>query len=228
MARIRTIKPEFFTSSDIIELKPIERLVFVSLWCEADREGRLKWNPRTLKFRYFPADNCDIEDIGKRLIELGLISIYTVDGKEYAEVCNFHVHQVINNRESDSLLPSVSDASSTRESGAQAEGKGKEGKGKEGKGREPAITRPDNVDEQVWKDFEKLRKSKRAPITQTAIDGIISEADKAGVSLNDALIVCCKNGWQGFNANWNHGFGKPQQGKVQRNGFAETDYSGEL
>lgn len=43
MARIRTIKPEFFTSEDIVSLSPLARLFYVSLWCEADREGRLDW-----------------------------------------------------------------------------------------------------------------------------------------------------------------------------------------
>ena len=41
MARIRTIKPEFFTSDDICALSPRARLLYVGLWCEADREGRL-------------------------------------------------------------------------------------------------------------------------------------------------------------------------------------------
>ena len=43
MARIRTIKPEFFTSDDICALSPLARLLYVGLWCEADREGRLVW-----------------------------------------------------------------------------------------------------------------------------------------------------------------------------------------
>ena len=45
MARIRTIKPEFFTSDDICALSPLARLLYVGLWCEADREGRLVWTP---------------------------------------------------------------------------------------------------------------------------------------------------------------------------------------
>jgi hypothetical protein len=46
MARIRTIKPEFFTSEDIVSLTPLARLFYVSLWCEADREAR-----RRLQYR---------------------------------------------------------------------------------------------------------------------------------------------------------------------------------
>jgi len=61
---------------------------------------------------------------------------------------------------------------------------------------------PDGVPKTVWQDFQKLRKAKRAPITDTAIDGIRLEAEKAGMSLGDALAMCCKRGWQGFEAAW--------------------------
>lgn len=129
MARIRTIKPEFFTSADIVCMTPLSRLFYASLWCEADREGRLKWDTRTLKLRYFPADNCDIDAMAQELIDNSMIVIYEVDGKQYAEIPSFKTHQVINNRESESCLPSrVKDASPR----VQGEGKGKEGKGKEG------------------------------------------------------------------------------------------------
>ena len=39
VARIRTIKPDFFTSEDIVVLTPWARLLYIALWCEADREG---------------------------------------------------------------------------------------------------------------------------------------------------------------------------------------------
>jgi len=134
MARIRTIKPEFFTSEDIFGMTPLARLFYVSLWCESDRLGRLEWKPGTFKARYLPADNCDINELGAELVERGLIILYTVNGKQYAEIPTFTEHQVINNRESLSTIPArVVDASFTRESAVKAEGKeGREGKGREG------------------------------------------------------------------------------------------------
>jgi hypothetical protein len=51
-------------------------------------------------------------------------------------------------------------------------------------------------------DFLQIRKAKKAPLTQTAVDGIQREADKAGISLGDAIRACCEFGWQGFNAGW--------------------------
>lgn len=135
MARIRSIKPEFFTSADIVSLTPLARLFYVSLWCEADREGRLSWNLRTFKLRYFPGDDCSISDLADELIDAGLVIPYEVDGKSYAEIPTFSEHQVINNREAQSVIPPRAfDASGTRESGVSGEGKeGREGKGKERK-----------------------------------------------------------------------------------------------
>ncbi len=129
MARIRTIKPEFFTSEDIFGLTPLARLFYVSLWCEADREGRLEWKLGTLKARYLPADNCDISALAQELIDMGLIILYEADGKKFAEIPTFVEHQVINNREAPSKIPArVPHASPTRETRVKAEGKGKEGK----------------------------------------------------------------------------------------------------
>lgn len=130
MARIRTIKPEFFTSEDIVSLTPLARVFYIALWCEADREGRLDWRPGTLKMRYLPGDDCQIRDLEHELTNAGLIVIYEIDGKEYAEIPTFKTHQVINNRESDSTRPPRVNHASAR---VQAEGKErKEGKGREG------------------------------------------------------------------------------------------------
>lgn len=67
--------------------------------------------------------------------------------------------------------------------------------------RQP-IAKPDEVCVEVWDDFIRLRNSKRAPLTQTALDGICREAEKAGWPLEYALRECCTRGWQGFKAEW--------------------------
>ena len=64
------------------------------------------------------------------------------------------------------------------------------------------INRPDSVPEQVWNDFIKIRKAKKAPLTQTALNGIEREAETAGWTLEDALTECVSRGWQGFKADW--------------------------
>lgn len=61
---------------------------------------------------------------------------------------------------------------------------------------------PDGVAVKVWQDFLKIRKAKRAPMTETALQGIRTEADRAGYTLEKALQTCCERGWQGFDADW--------------------------
>lgn len=58
------------------------------------------------------------------------------------------------------------------------------------------------VGETIAADWIALRKTKRAAVTQTAIAGVQREADKAGVSLDAALRICCERGWAGFKAEW--------------------------
>ena len=65
-----------------------------------------------------------------------------------------------------------------------------------------AISKPDEVTDQVWADFLQIRKAKRSPLTATALAGIEREAAKAGIGLQQALEVCCESGWAGFKADW--------------------------
>lgn len=134
MARIRTIKPEFFTNSKIMRLAPLARLFYVSLWCEADRLGRLKWDADSLKARYLPSDKANADELGTILADAKLIRFYDVDGQLYADIPGFTEHQVINNREAESKIPPYTDhACVTRESGDTHAAYGKEGrKGREG------------------------------------------------------------------------------------------------
>lgn len=79
---------------------------------------------------------------------------------------------------------------------------------KSGKETKTITTRPNGVSESVWGDFLELRKAKKAPLSQSALNSIEREAAKAGVSLECALETCCARGWQGFNAEWVKGAGK--------------------
>jgi hypothetical protein len=102
MARIRSIKPDFFTSEDIMALSPLARLLYIGAWLEADREGRLAWKPATLKVRYLPSDQCDVAALATELVSRRLIVPY---GEGLAFIPTFKTHQVINPREKESKLP---------------------------------------------------------------------------------------------------------------------------
>jgi len=155
MARIRTIKPEFFRHAGLFDLEqetglPL-RVAFAGLWTAADREGRFAWKPRELKLDCLPFDLVDFSRVLDALATRGHIVKYIVEGTAFGFIPSWNEHQVINNRETTSSLPEptetsikattctrdarVVDASATPLVHAQAEGKGKEGKGKEGKGK---------------------------------------------------------------------------------------------
>ena len=211
MARIRTIKPEFFSSADIVSLTPLARLFYVSMWCEADREGRLNWNTKTFKIRYFAADDCDIDSIANEVIDAGLIDIYEVDGKQYAEIPCFKNHQVINNRESESVIPArVKDASTH----VQGEGRkeGKEGKGKERKELGNSSAKPPKFDPldfefpdclpiEVWSEWISYRRKRNLTCNEDTIKGQLKNLfawNDAGHSVTEIIRASIDNGWQGL------------------------------
>lgn len=65
-----------------------------------------------------------------------------------------------------------------------------------------SIDKPDDLSEQCWKDFRLHRKAKRAVITQKVLDMIRSEAEMAGISMEDAVNESISRGWQAFKADW--------------------------
>lgn len=149
MARIRTVKPEFFRHRRLYlaekETKLPLRVAFAGLWGCADREGRFKWEPEELKLDCLPYDDLDFSRVLDALGTRHFIAKYEAAGRWYGCIPAFKLHQVINNRESPSSLPvppkeiielasrgaRVDDASSTRHDLAQGEGKGRERKGRE-------------------------------------------------------------------------------------------------
>lgn len=70
------------------------------------------------------------------------------------------------------------------------------------KKEKPTVEKPSDVDGQVWEDYLLIRKAKKAPLTSTALKSLEREAEKAGISLEQAITVCCERGWQSFFASW--------------------------
>lgn len=97
MARIRTIKPEFFTDEKLVEVSFAARLLFQGLWVFGDDEGRTPYSPRRIKMQIFPGDDVDIDKLLGELLRIGVVHRYAAsDGAEYLEVKNFSKHQRIN------------------------------------------------------------------------------------------------------------------------------------
>jgi len=63
-------------------------------------------------------------------------------------------------------------------------------------------TTPDGVSQDVWDSFVEQRKKSKAVISETVINSIQKEANKAGWTLEMALAECAARGWRGFKADW--------------------------
>lgn len=97
MARIRTIKPEFWTSEQVLECSPMARLLFIGIWNFCDDAGNHVASLRTIKANVLPGDDIDSTTIQGLLDELyanDLVDFYVVDNKRYLHVTGWH-HQRI-------------------------------------------------------------------------------------------------------------------------------------
>ena len=96
MARIRSIKPEFFTSEAVSALPLRARLTWIGLWTHCDNHGRARDNGKLIKAAIWPLDDVTLKDIEEDLATLaahGRIARYSVEGKRYLVVTNWGEHQ---------------------------------------------------------------------------------------------------------------------------------------
>ncbi len=102
MSRIRTVKPEFFSSVTVARVSIPARLLFIGLWTEADDHGRLLGNARRLLGIIFP-HNENITEAHVRgwideLVFEGLLVRYETRGADLLWVPGFSEHQKIDKR----------------------------------------------------------------------------------------------------------------------------------
>jgi len=105
MARARNIKPGLFSNEFLAELPAFDRLLFIGLWCLADREGRLEDRVKRIKMELFPCDTYDVNEGLSALSAAKFITRYTVEGRAIIEITNFQKHQNPHGTEKDSALP---------------------------------------------------------------------------------------------------------------------------
>jgi hypothetical protein len=205
----RIIREAILTSDKVDELDPATEVFYRRLLSKVDDYGRFDARPSVLRASLYPLrlDRVREADCSRWMAacqKAGLIVLYSHDGKPYLEVVNTGwkarsesrypalqasaniCSQVQTNVCLDVDVDVVVDGS-TSASADLLEG----------------------VSPQVAKDFKALRQKMRAPLTQTAVDGIKREAEKAGLSLESVLAMCCERGWRGFKAEWVQGQAAP-------------------
>jgi len=217
MARIRSIKPQFFRHRRLFIAEqesglPL-RVAFAGLWTCADREGRFRWEPDELKLDCLPYDEVDFARVMHALFTRGFIVRYASSGREYGFIPGFLDHQIVNNREAASVIPEPPenlsdliegarevDASSTRDprDTIQIEGKGK-GREQEGKGTEIGTrreTRPRNNDFEVfWNSYPRRQGANpKAPAEKLFLAAVKAGADPLQMIHGARLCAAMESG----------------------------------
>ena len=133
MARIRTIKPEFWRNPELSTVSAETALLAIGLLNVADDEGWFFANENLLKADIFPLRECSLSIHGglTDLSNIGYIRLFlTPDGRRYGHIVNFSKHQKINRPTPSKIkgLQLLTEGSLSTHGGLTA---GKERKGKE-------------------------------------------------------------------------------------------------
>lgn len=198
MARIRTVKPDFWTDAKVGECSVSARLLLIASLNFADDYGGLDRSAKQLKAQAFPYDNIDCEPLVQELIRNGLFVEYEVDGRKYLHIKGFRKHQKVENparpripvyestvkpqqtiTEPSPRPPRVVAVSSL-------EGNGKEGKGEDlsapavrGWFAEFRLAYPPRAGSQRWRDAERASNARvsEGHVPREMIDGAIRYAN---------------------------------------------------
>lgn len=143
MARIRTIKPDFFRDEELQDLEAANpgayvMLVYAGLWGHCDKAGTFEWRPRVLKLDILPFIDYDIERTLGILVAAKMIHRFSTGSKEYGHVPGFAKHQRISGKESQEpeKYPKFQNEAQENNEGTKREAQGKQPRSQEGKGRE--------------------------------------------------------------------------------------------
>jgi hypothetical protein len=110
MARMRSLKPEFFADEELGTLATRdERLLYSGLWGLADEFSRLRGNPVYIRGQIFPYDedltDADVDAMLSTLEKLGKLVRYKVGASNYLWLCNLAKHQRLDSDKVPSRLP---------------------------------------------------------------------------------------------------------------------------
>lgn len=140
MARIRSIKPEFWTSEQISLCSLSARLAFIALWTFCDDAGRHPASLARFKMEAFPADSMTTDEIAVwigELVNANLVEEYEVKGAKFWQVTGWH-HQKIDQPTYRHPAPNgrLPKSPNKRRTFAEHSASAHPGRGGEGKGEE--------------------------------------------------------------------------------------------
>lgn len=206
MARIRTIKPEFWTSEQVMECSAMARLLFIGIWNFCDDAGNHPMSPKTIKALVFPGDDITalaVEGLLAELVSNRLITIYEAASKQYLHVNGWH-HQKIDRptvKHPEFVEPSPSARREVGEgssSGDRVLTPGREGKGRNTHSpREPFAMFLDWIPDQV--QLEAYAKRSGVAIeefSEKAISGFVVHHDAKGLAKTESQWIADLVGWR--------------------------------
>lgn len=184
MARIRSIKPEFWTDERLTECSMSARLLFVGLLNFADDNGNQVYSAKRIKMQVFPADSVDTQPLIEELIAHGLVIEYSVSGEKYLNIKGFKKHQVINRPSKTAIppMPITDDSLST----PAVVTDGKEGKGEEGKDKSPPNPPQGGSDDG---EGQQQKPKRSAKISFAAFRAECEEAGENLIPADDAVFA---------------------------------------
>lgn len=150
LARIRTIKPEFWTDGKIVSLSCAARLMFIGTWnfARCDK-GHIDDDPLGLKLKILPVDKVDANKVVEELIKSGLIDRFQFNDRTYLKIKRFSEHQKVDSRwenrcpycliESENSCEKIETHRNSPKLTETPMNSPQERKGEEGKGRESKV-----------------------------------------------------------------------------------------
>lgn len=208
MARIRTIKPEFWRDELLAGVTAEAALLAIGLLNHCDDEGYFNANPKLVESDIFPLRTLakSTTELLRELSGIGYIEVFSgSDGKTYGKVANFEKHQVINKK----TLSKIKGLCELRKdydtptvvlpTGKERKGKEMEQKAPESAATEVAFVLPDWIPLETWTAFLEMRKRIKKPATEFAKKLIVGKLEKfksQGQDVASILEKSITSGWQ--------------------------------
>jgi|688.fasta_scaffold63434_8 hypothetical protein len=108
MARIRTIKPEFWHDEKLAPMKPIDRLTFLGLISMADDYGRVHANVKVIDAFIFPDTEDSVRESLANLSRIGRVQFgWSSSGMRILQILNWDRHQKVDKPQPQKALPPI-------------------------------------------------------------------------------------------------------------------------
>ena len=200
MARIRTIKPDFWRDDSLSTVSAEAALLAIGLLNHSDDEGYFQANPKLIEADVFPLRELSSSTpaLLQELVEIGYIQLFLgSDGKSYGHVISFSKHQVI----SKPTASKISGLRSFQDDSGSSIGVLHVGKERNGIGKADSVvdeTTKDSSPTSNSSDKKTTPRGTRLPTDWTPSDALMSWAKGARPDVNlESTVESFRDYWFG-------------------------------